>query len=60
VASAPSHGVEHFIVTASRLTTTRFRRLNPARLAAAKKEFEKMLAAGLITLIERVWKIYML
>jgi hypothetical protein len=55
VASSPSHGVEHIIETAGRPTTARFRRLDPVRLAAAKQEFQKMLAAGVIRRSSSSW-----
>ena len=55
VASAPSHGVEHVIETTGRPCTARFRRLDPARLAAAKQEFKKMLAAGVIRRSSSCW-----
>jgi hypothetical protein len=44
----PTHGVEHHIITERRPATAKFRRLDTAKLAAAKEEFNKMLAAGII------------
>jgi Reverse transcriptase (RNA-dependent DNA polymerase) len=44
VASSPSQSVQHHIITKGRPVTPKFRRLDPARLAAAKAEFSKMLA----------------
>jgi hypothetical protein len=48
VSTSPSHGVQHFIQTIGRLTYAKFCRLDPQRLAAAKAEFAKMLAAGVV------------
>ena len=47
-ASKLGHGVEHFISTKGRPATAKFRRLDPVRLAAAKKEFQQMLDEGII------------
>jgi hypothetical protein len=55
VASSPSHGVEHVIETAGRPTTARFWWLDPVRLTAAKKEFQKMIAAGVIRRSSSSW-----
>jgi hypothetical protein len=46
--SPPTHGVEHHIITEGRPATAKFRRLDAAKLSAAKEEFNKMLAAGII------------
>jgi hypothetical protein len=48
VGAVPSHGVEHHIVTTGPPATTKFRRLDPERLAAAKAEFQQMLQAGVV------------
>ncbi len=45
---APCHGVLHHIITPGRPVTSQFWRLDPAKLEAAKKEFEKMEADGII------------
>jgi Reverse transcriptase (RNA-dependent DNA polymerase)/RNase H-like domain found in reverse transcriptase len=55
VASSPRHGVEHQVITTGRPTTAKFRRLDPARLAAAKAEFNKMLKAGVVRLSSSSW-----
>jgi Reverse transcriptase (RNA-dependent DNA polymerase) len=52
---SPAHGVEHNIETAGRPTTAKFRRLDPVRLAAAKAEFDKMLAAGVVRRSSSSW-----
>ena len=44
----PTHGVQHRIVTAGRPTFAKARRLSPAKLAAAKKEFNNLLQLGII------------
>jgi hypothetical protein len=46
--TSPAHGVLHHIETTGRPVTAKFRRLCPERLAAAKKEFGRMLKAGII------------
>jgi hypothetical protein len=46
--AAPPHGVEHVIRTVGQPATAKFRRLDPARLAAAKAEFQAMLDEGVI------------
>ncbi len=46
--SHPPHGVLHFITTVGQPSTAKFRRLDPARLAAAKAEFQTMLDEGII------------
>jgi hypothetical protein len=55
VASKPAHGVEHSIETTGCPTTAKFRRLDPVRLAAAKAEFDKMLAAGVVCCSSSSW-----
>jgi Reverse transcriptase (RNA-dependent DNA polymerase)/RNase H-like domain found in reverse transcriptase len=55
VASSPTHGVQHHIETSGRPVTAKFRRLDPARLAAAKAEFGKMLAAGVVRRSSSCW-----
>jgi hypothetical protein len=37
--AAPSHGVQHVIQTTGQPATAKFQRLDPARLAAAIREF---------------------
>ena len=44
----PTHSVQHHIVTAGRPTFAKARRLSPAKLAAAKKEFNNLLQLGII------------
>ncbi len=55
--SLPKHGVEHHIITylwqAGDLP--RFRRLDPGKLEAAKKEFEQMEADGIIRRSSSCW-----
>jgi hypothetical protein len=51
----PKHGVEHHIVTSGRPVTARFRRLDPEKLVAAKKEFERMEADGIIRRSDSCW-----
>jgi hypothetical protein len=55
IALLPAHGVEHTIETAGRPMMAKFWRLNPARLAAAKAEFDKMLATGVIRRSSSSW-----
>jgi hypothetical protein len=55
VRSAPAHGVEHSIETVGRPTMAKFRRLDPARLAAAKEEFQRMLEAGIVCRSQSCW-----
>jgi hypothetical protein len=43
----PIHGVEHTIKTSGRPVFAKARRLDPIKLCIAKKEFEKMEAAGI-------------
>ena len=51
----PKHGVQHRIVTAGRPTFTKARRLTPAKLAAAKKEFNNLLQLGIIQPSSSAW-----
>ena len=44
----PTQGVQHRIVTAGRPTFAKARRLSPAKLAAAEKEFNNLLQLGII------------
>jgi hypothetical protein len=44
----PPHGVQHVISMVGQPSTARFCRLDPARLAAAKAEFQSMLDEGVI------------
>jgi hypothetical protein len=55
VPSSLCHGVQHHIVTTVQPCTAKFRRLDPARLAAAKEEFSRMLAAGVICRSSSSW-----
>jgi hypothetical protein len=55
VSSPPCHGVQHHIVTTGQPCTAKFRRLDPASLAAAKEEFSRMLAAGVICRSSSHW-----
>jgi hypothetical protein len=43
-----THGVEHFVVTSGPPVASKFRLLDPEKLAAAKAEFDKMEAEGII------------
>jgi hypothetical protein len=52
---SPKHGVEHHIITSGRPVTSRFRRLDPGKLEAAKKEFEQMEADGIIRRSSSCW-----
>ena len=51
----PTHGVQHRIVTAGRPTFAKARRLSPAKLAAAKKEFNNLLHLGIIQPSSSAW-----
>ena len=52
----PTHGVQHRIVTAGRPTFAKeARRLSPAKLAAAKKEFNNLLQLGIIQPSSSAW-----
>jgi Reverse transcriptase (RNA-dependent DNA polymerase) len=55
VASSPRHGVEHQVITTGQPATAKLRRLDPARLAAAKAEFDKMLKAGVVRRSSSSW-----
>jgi Reverse transcriptase (RNA-dependent DNA polymerase) len=55
VAAAPQHGVEHHILTKGPPATTKFRRLDPTQLAAAKAEFQQMLAADVVRRSSSSW-----
>jgi hypothetical protein len=55
VSSSPKHGVEHHIETTGRPVTAKFRRLDQVKLKAAKEEFAKMLAAGVIRRSSSCW-----
>jgi hypothetical protein len=52
---APAHGVQHLIQTTGQPATAKFRRLDPARLAAAKREFQSMLSEGIIRRSSSQW-----
>jgi hypothetical protein len=51
----PPHGVQHLITTNGQPPTAKFRRLDPARLAAAKAEFQAMLDEGIIRRSNSQW-----
>ena len=51
----PTHGVQYRIVTAGRPTFAKARRLSPAKLAAAKKEFNNLLQLGIIQPSSSAW-----
>jgi hypothetical protein len=53
--SVPPHGVSHVIQTFGQLATAKFRRLDPTRLATAKKEFQAMLDKGIISRSSSQW-----
>jgi hypothetical protein len=53
--AAPAHGVQHLIQTTGQPATAKFRRLDPARLAAAKREFQSMLSEGIIRRSSSQW-----
>jgi hypothetical protein len=55
VSSTPMHGVEHHIETKGRPVTAKFCRLDQMKLKAAKEEFSKMLAAGIIRRSSSCW-----
>jgi hypothetical protein len=55
VSSNLQHGVQHHIITSGQPVTAKFRRLDPVRLAAAKEEFSRMLAAGVIRRSSSRW-----
>jgi RNase H-like domain found in reverse transcriptase/Reverse transcriptase (RNA-dependent DNA polymerase)/Integrase zinc binding domain/Integrase core domain len=52
---AVKHAVRHAIVTTGRPVTAKFRRLDAAKLAAAKEEFLKMEAGGIIRRSASAW-----
>ena len=54
-APAAKHGVCHFITTDGPPVTAKYRRLDPAKLAAAKAEFAAMEAAGIIRRSSSPW-----
>jgi hypothetical protein len=49
------HGIEHHIITTGRPVTSKFRRLDSAKLLAAKLEFEQMEADGIIRRSSSCW-----
>jgi hypothetical protein len=51
----PPHGVRHVIQTVGQPATAKFRRLDPTRLAAAKREFQSMLDEGVIRRSSSQW-----
>jgi RNase H-like domain found in reverse transcriptase/Reverse transcriptase (RNA-dependent DNA polymerase) len=51
----PIHGVQHRIATAGSPVVSKFRRLDPERLAAARKEFDAMLEAGIVRCSDSGW-----
>jgi transposase InsO family protein len=55
VSAETKHGVQHQILTTGRPATAKFRRLDPARLSAAKKEFQSMMQAGIIRRSNSSW-----
>jgi cleavage and polyadenylation specificity factor subunit 1 len=55
VSSPPLHGVEHQIVTEGRPVTSKFCRLDTAKLATAKVEFQKMLDSRVIRRSDSCW-----
>ena len=50
-----THGVEHFIETTGRPVSSKFRRLDAAKLAAAKAEFIKLEAEGIVERADSDW-----
>ena len=54
-AANPAHGVKHVIETTGRPVVSRARRLDPAKLAAAKAEFAAMEKAGIIRRANGPW-----
>jgi hypothetical protein len=54
-ARKPAHGVEHAIKTSGRPVFAKARRLDPIKLCIAKKEFEKMEAAGVCRRSNSTW-----
>ena len=57
---APTHGVQHRIDTTGRPTFAKARRLSPAKLAAAKKEFNNLLQLGIIQPSSSAWALPLL
>ena len=55
IQSQSKHGVEHFIPTSGPPVHARARRLPPDKLAAAKAEFERMEAIGIICRSSSPW-----
>jgi Reverse transcriptase (RNA-dependent DNA polymerase) len=55
LSTSPSHRVQHFIQTTDRPTHAKFCRLDPQRLAEAKAEFAKMMAAGVMHRSSSCW-----
>jgi hypothetical protein len=51
----PAKGVQHQISTTGQPVTAKFRRLDPVRLAAARAEFDSMLAAGIVHRSHSSW-----
>jgi transposase InsO family protein len=51
----PAHGVQHAITTSGPPVVSKFRRLDPERLAAARKEFDAMLKAGIVRRSQSGW-----
>jgi hypothetical protein len=52
---APPQGIQHFITTIGQPSTAKFRHLDPARLEAAKAEFQAMLDEGIIRRSSSQW-----
>ena len=51
----PTHGAQHRIVTLGRPTFAKARRIPPAKLSAAKKEFNNLLQLGIIQPSSSAW-----
>ena len=51
----PTHGVQHFIETTGPPVFAKARRLDPSRLSAAKEEFAKLEAAGIVRRSTSPW-----
>ncbi len=51
----PTHGVQHFIETTGPPVYAKARRLDPSRLSAAKAEFTKLEAAGIVRRSTSPW-----
>ena len=51
----PTHRVEHILVTEGRPVKAKYRRLNNARLEAAKKEFAELEKQGIIRRSNSNW-----